>query len=195
MISRKLSKKPSKRLSRKTKYSSRKRLSKRLSKKVTKKTSKKTIKKKILKGGGKYKIKTEGGSCFAFNNIDHMIALIEHIKETFFSGPIGPEPADASILQKQMNRQRQGIHDLKIALGYMKSNNKTTYDISSKAGEAIQFIEKHISDNINFKRIKANLPQVTKNSKDYLLSAVPFKYDKMEDHWVNAITRPCESIC
>ncbi len=190
MISRKLSKKTSKKSSRNKKQSSRKKISKRTSKKLTKRI----IKKKILKGGGPYKLTFNKSCIFSFTNLDAMIKLIKYLQDTFFSGPIGPEPADASILQKQMNRQRQGIQDLKISLQDMKVNNKKTTDTTEKASQAINFIEKHISDNINFKRIKAKLPQIQKTSNDVLLDA-PFKYDEMEDNWVNAIIRPNESRC
>jgi hypothetical protein len=196
MISRKLSKKKSKRVSRKTKYSSRKRLSKRTSKRKSKTNKKKIIKKTILKGGGPYKLTLNNSCIFSFTNLDEMIKLINYIQKTFFSGPIGPEPADASLLQKQMNRQRQGIQDLKISLQEMKNENKKTVSTTEKANNAIAFIETHISNNINDKRKNSSppLPEIQKRS-DVFLRDAPFRYDEMENFWVNAILKPSETIC
>jgi hypothetical protein len=199
MISRKLSKKKSKRLSRKTKHSSRKRLSKKIIKRLSKRLSKKTSRKNKNKskkrskliGGGQYTLKTPGGGCFSFTNLVAFSNLIDYIQKTFYSGTA---PTDTSILQKQMNMHRQGIQDLKIALGELKTNNKFKGDMTVKAFEALLFIETNISDKINEKRKKANLPDIRKTDNTVLTDA-PFKYDTMEDLWVNTIVRPSDSVC
>ncbi len=202
-----IKKKLSKKNKVKTKSSTRK-VSKKYSRKVSKKVSRKVSKKnkiskkysrrnkvrKSLKGGGPYKLTSPGGSCFSFTNFKAFSDLIAHIQKTFFSELPGVVAPDASILQRQMNNNRQGVQDLKIALLDLQTRNKKSGDMTVKAFEALSFIEKHISDKINDKRKKAGLQPIQKSDKIFLTDA-PFKYDTMEDLWVNTIVKPNDSMC
>jgi hypothetical protein len=201
-LSKKLSKKKFKKLS--------KNKSKKLSKKIKTKGStliRKTYK-KTLKGSGTGMSRPPGedsryhiGSspCFAFYDLRRMIKVAEYLTKC----KTVTTTASPGEFNKFINTHRNNIDLFVQILNRMSTDEmvrsirsfpgRTDYDVNQVA-IMLEVFQVVMLNQINNKRTLAKLGSITERSNEDITSA-PFKYNDLEDNWVNAIRNPAHTKC